>query len=85
MDAKNKPQNIIRSIFSGVKVAALCLVIGMVLDYAVTQTLSQFFFFFCSEDCYFNIFNFLFVIVAMLSVGGGIYAGIRYHKRPMRW
>lgn len=49
MDTQNKTQNIFRSILSGVGIAGLRLVIGAVLDYAVTQILSQFFIANCSE------------------------------------
>ena len=82
MDAQNKTQNIIRSIFSGAGIAILCLVIGIVLDYAITQILSQFFIANCSENCYFDIFNFVFAIVVVLSISGGIGAGLRRYKRP---
>jgi hypothetical protein len=81
MDNQNKGQNILRSIFSGVGVAVLYLLIGTVLDYIVTQTLSQFFIRDCSEDCYFNIFNSLFVVVVILSAAGGLRAGLRSYKR----
>jgi len=81
METKNKAQNIIRSILSGVGLAVLCLVSGMVLDYAVTQVLSQFFIANCSENCYFNIFNFVFAIVVVLSISGGIGAGVRCYKQ----
>ena len=43
MNTQNKGQNIHRSIFSGVGVAILYLLIGTVLDYVVTQVVSQFF------------------------------------------
>ena len=84
MDTQNKTQNIIRSTLSGVGFAVLCLVIGTALDYAVTQVLSQFFIANCSENCYFDIFNFVFAIVVVLSISGGIGAGLRYYKRPTR-
>jgi galactitol-specific phosphotransferase system IIC component len=57
MDSQNKGRNILRSILSGIGVAVLFLLIGTVLDYIVTQTLSQFFVTDCSEDCYFKIFS----------------------------
>jgi len=84
MDTQNKTQNIIRSILAGVGFAVLCLVIGTVLDYAVTQVLSQFFITNCSENYYFDIFNFVFVIVVVLSISGVIGAGLRCYKRPTR-
>ena len=71
MNTQNKGQNILRSIFSGVGVAILYLLIGTVLDYVVTQVVSQFFLIACSEDCYFKIFNSLFVVVVLVSVVGG--------------
>ena len=81
MDSQNKGQNILRSIFLGIGVAVLYLVIGTVLDYIVTQVLSQFFIKACSEDCYFKIFNSIFVVVALLSVAGGLRAGLRSYRR----
>ncbi len=71
MDTQNKGRNILRSVFSGVGVAILYLLIGTVLDYIVTQVVSQFFLTACSEDCYFKIFNSLFVVVVLVSVVGG--------------
>jgi len=81
MEAQNKNQNIVRSILSGVGVAVLCLLIGAVLDYGITQVLSQFFIADCSEDCYFRIFNSIFVGVAVVSLAGGLRAGLRASKR----
>jgi len=81
MNAQNKGQSILRSIFSGVGVAILYLLIGTVLDYVVTQVVSQFFLTACSEDCYFRIFNFLFVVVVLVSLASGLRAGMRSYKR----
>jgi len=74
-------QNIARSILTGLGVAILYLLIGAVLDYIVTQVISQFFLTACSEDCYFRIFNSIFVVVALLSAAGGLRAGLRSYKR----
>ncbi len=74
-------QNIARGILTGLGVAILCLLIGTVLDYTVTQVISQFFLTACSEDCYFRIFNSIFVVVALLSAAGGLRAGLRSYKR----
>ena len=76
-----KVQDIARSIISGLGVAVLYLLIGTVLDYGITQILSQFFIKACSEDCYFKIFNSIFVLVALLSAVGGFRAGLSLYKR----
>jgi len=81
MDTQRKGQNILRSILSGTEVAVLYLLIGTVLDYGITQVLSQFFIAHCSEDCYFKIFNFIFVLVVLVSVAGGLRAGLQVYKR----
>ncbi|HET9590768.1 MAG TPA: hypothetical protein VFO91_18405 [Anaerolineales bacterium] len=81
MNTPDKGKNILRSILSGIGIAVLCLLVGTVLDYLVTQTLSQFFISGCSEDCYFRIFNSLFVVVAVLSAAAGLGAGLRSYKR----
>ena len=81
MDSQNKKQNLPRSILSGIGAAVLYLLIGTVLDYLVTQVVSQFFLTACSEDCYFRIFNSIFVVVALLSVLGGFRAGSQVYKR----
>jgi hypothetical protein len=78
---KMNTQNLIRSIISGLAIAVLYLIIGTVLDYGITQVVSQFFLTGCSEDCYFRIFNSIFVVVAILSVAGGAYAGLRSYQR----
>jgi len=78
---KMNTQNLIRSIISGLAIAVLYLVIGTVLDYGITQVVSQFFLTGCSEDCYFRIFNSIFVVVVILSIIGGVYAGLRSYKR----
>jgi hypothetical protein len=80
-NVKMNTQNLIRSIISGLAIAVLYLIIGTVLDYGITQVVSQFFLTGCSEDCYFRIFNSIFVVAAILSVIGGVYAGLRSYKR----
>ena len=74
-------QNIARSVITGLAITVLYLIIGTVLDYGITQVVSQFFLTGCSEDCYFRIFNSVFVVVVILSVIGGVYAGWRSYKR----
>ncbi len=76
-----KMQYIARSILAGLGVAVLYLLIGTVLDYLVTQILSQFFIKACSEDCYFRIFNSIFVVIALLSAAGGFRTGFQVYKR----
>lgn len=72
---------ILRSVLTGIGIAVLYLLIGTVLDYIVTQVLSQFFIAKCSEDCYFQYFNAIFILVALLSIAGGIHGGFRTYKR----
>ncbi len=74
-------QNIARSILSGLGVAVLYLLVGTALDYLVTQVISQFFLTGCSEDCYFKIFNSMFVLIVLLSAAGGLRAGLHSYKR----
>lgn len=81
MEPQTKANAILRSVLTGTGVAILFLLIGTVLDYLVTQVLSQFFIANCSEDCYFRYFNLVFLIVALLSLMGGILSGIRTYKR----
>lgn len=81
MDNPNKNQNMVRSILTGIGVTVIYLFSGTVLDYIVTQTLSQFFVADCSEDCYFRIFNGIFILVVILSALGGLRAGMRTYKR----
>jgi TRAP-type mannitol/chloroaromatic compound transport system permease small subunit len=81
MESQNKTTNIVQSIFSGIGVAVLYLLLGTILDYVSTQILSQYFILDCSEDCYFEYFNTMFIVVALLSVAGGIRAGMNAHKR----
>jgi hypothetical protein len=81
MESQNKTKNIVQSVFSGIGVVVLYLLLGTVLDYVLTQILSQYFIPDCSEDCYFKYFNAIFIVVAFLSVAGGIRAGMRTYKR----
>ena len=81
MDTKNKGNTLVRSLLAGIGMTVLSLLIGTVLDYFVTQGLSQFILKDCSEDCYFQIFNIGFVIVALLSLAGGIRSGLRAYRR----
>ena len=78
-----KGNTIFRSVLTGFGIAVLYLLIGTVLDYILTQVLSQFFIANCSEDCYFQYFNVIFILIALLSIAGGIRGGIRAYKhRP---
>ena len=78
---QNKMTETIKSVFAGLGVAVLVLMFGVVLDYVITQILSQYFLRECSEDCYFQLFNAIFIVVAVLSIAGGVYAALRTHKR----
>ena len=81
MESQNKTKNIVRGVLSGIGVAILYLLLGTLLDYGLTQILSQYFIPDCSEDCYFRYFNAIFIVAAFLSVAGGIRAGMRTYKR----
>jgi hypothetical protein len=81
MESQDKTTNMVRSILTGVGVAVLYLLLGVVLDYVLTQILSQYLVRDCSEDCYFRYFNAIFIVVAFLSVAGGVRAGLRTYKR----
>jgi hypothetical protein len=74
-------QNLARSILAGLGTALLILLIGIPLDYSITQFLSQVLIEGCSEDCYFRIFNSIFVVIALLSIILGLRAGVRSYKR----
>ncbi len=76
-----KIKNIVQSVLWGLGVGVVYLLIGTVLAYITTQTVSQFFLTDCSEDCYFGIFNFIFVVVAVLSIVGGLLRGMSVYKR----
>jgi hypothetical protein len=79
--SKMNVQNLVRSILSGLGVAILILLVGIPLDYSITQIVSQVFIRGCSEDCYFRIFNTIFVVIAFLSFAIGLRAGIRSYKK----
>jgi hypothetical protein len=81
METQNVTKNVVQSIFSGIKVAVLYLLIGLVLDYFLTQAISQYFIVDCSEDCYFRYFNSIFAAVVVVSVAGGILSGFRTYNR----
>ena len=79
-DQPDKTTKIVLSILTGVGVTIPSLLVGAILDYIVVQLLSQFFLSGCSEDCYFAYFNFLLVVVALLSGAIGVRAGLRNYK-----
>ena len=81
MKSPNKTKNMVEIILSGVGVVVLYLLLGTVLDYVSTQILSQYFSPDCLEDCYFGYFNAIFIVVALLSIAGGVRAGVRTYKR----
>jgi len=81
MESQNKTTKIVWGVLSGIGIAVLYLLLGTILDYGLTQILSQYFIPDCSEDCYFRYFNAIFIVVAFLSVAGGIRAGVRTYKR----
>jgi hypothetical protein len=81
MESQNKGNAIVRSALSGIGIAVLFLLVGTVLDYLVTQVLSQFVIADCSEDCYFRLFNTIFTIVALISLAAGIRSGVRTYRR----
>jgi hypothetical protein len=81
MESQDKTTNMVRSVLTGVGIAGLYLLLGVVLDYVLTQILSQYFIRDCSEDCYFGYFKAIFTVVAFLSVAGGVQAGLRTYKR----
>lgn len=81
METQKKGNATLRGVLTGIGIAVLYLLIGVILDYIVTQLLSQFVIPNCSEDCYFQLFNTIFVVVAVLSVAGGILRGVRKYKQ----
>jgi hypothetical protein len=81
METQKQGNAILRGVLIGIGFTLLCLLIGVVLDYLVTQLLSQFVIPNCSEDCYFRLFNTFFVLVAVLSVVGGILKGVHTYKQ----
>lgn len=82
MEIQNDKGNaLVHSVLAGIGIAVLYLLIGTVLDYIVTQVLSQFFIANCSEDCYFRVFDAIFILVVSLSLAGGLRSGVRAYKR----
>ena len=81
MKAPNKRKNIVQGTLSAIGFMVLYVLLGTILDYAVTQILSEYFIPNCSEDCYFGYFNALFLVVITLSVVGGAQAGVRTYRR----
>ena len=71
----------ILSVFSGIGITILSLIIGTIMDYIVVQILSQYFLSDCSEDCYFAYFNAIFFVVALLSLVAGFVGGRRTYAR----
>jgi len=80
----NKSSVFLRSVLMGIGMTIVYLVIGLVLDYGVTQLLSQFIIPDCSENCYFTYFNIFFGIVIVLSILGGARYGQRLYKRSLK-
>lgn len=72
---------VVRSVLVGIVVTIIYLAIGLLLDYIITQLLSQFVLSNCSEDCYFRYFNIIFAVMAVFSLMGGIRSGMRSYKR----
>ena len=81
MKVLNKRKSIFQSSLSAFGFMILYILLGTILDYAVTQTLSEYFIPNCSEDCYFRYFNAIFLVVITLSVVGGAQAGVRTYRR----
>ena len=77
----NKTNIIIVSVLSGIGIAILSLIVGIILDYVIVQVLSQYFLSNCSEDCYFALFNAIFYLVALLSLVVGFLGGRRTYRR----
>jgi len=84
MESQAKGNATIRSALTGIGITILFLLLGTVLDYIVTQVLSQFIIADCSEDCYFRYFNTFFAIVALVSIAAGLRSGFRTYRRLSR-
>ena len=78
---EQKTKIITLSILSGIGIAILSLIVGVILDYIVVQLLSQFVLADCSEDCYFAYFNAIFYVIALLSLLAGVVGGRRTYER----
>jgi hypothetical protein len=81
MEMPTKGNSIVRSTLTGFGTTILFLLSGTILDYFVTQALSQFLLVDCSEDCYFRYFNLIFLIVVLTSIAMGIRSGVRKYRR----
>ena len=81
MKAPDNRKSIVQGTLSAIGFMVLYIVLGTILDYAVTQILSEYFIPTCSEDCYFGYFNAIFLVVITLSVVGGAWAGVRTYRR----
>ena len=81
MKPPDKRKSIVQGTLSAIGFMVLYIVLGTILDYAVTQILSEYFIPNCSEDCYFGYFNAIFLVVITLSVVGGARAGVRTYRR----
>jgi hypothetical protein len=81
MKAPDKRKSIVQGTLSAIGFMVLYVLLGTILDYAVTQLLSEYFIPNCSEDCYFGYFNAIFLVVITLSVVGGARAGLRTYRR----
>lgn len=81
MKTPDKRKNIVQGALSAIGFMVLYILLGTILDYALTQILSQYFIPNCSEDCYFGYLNAIFLVVITLSVVGGARAGVRTYRR----
>lgn len=77
----NKASIIVRSVLMGIGITTIYLMIGLALDYGLTQLYSQFVIADCSEDCYFRYFSIFFAVAAVFGLMGGIRSGIRLYHR----
>jgi len=82
--SQDRSKNILRGVLMGIGTAVIYLLLGLVLDYGLTQLLSQFVVPNCSEDCYFTYFNAIFVLVVIVSLAGGLWAGVRAYRRASK-
>ena len=81
MKTPDERKSIVQSSLSAIGFMVLYILLGTILDYAVTQILSEYFIPNCSEHCYFGYFNAIFLVVIALSVVGGAWAGVRTYRR----
>jgi hypothetical protein len=78
---QNKTKIMALGSLSGIGIAILSLLVGLILNYAIVQILSQYFLSDCSEDCYFAYFNAIFFVVALLSLVVGFVSGRRTYRK----